>query len=141
MASSARTNADADTSKATFVWTVTHGSYTCQMPSPTDALAADGASHSYTLTLTTALSTLSLHDALPISSINPAKGDTVTVTVTPNDGSDDGTAKAASVTIVNTAPVASTPSFSPLRPEAHESQSASDDLPVAGADLGKATIY
>src|SRR5438067_736954 len=109
-ASSVLTDADADTSKATFVWTVTHGSYTCQVQSTKIGRASCREREYDSVTPGRSNTDSNCTGTGFPTSINPAKGDTVTVTVTPNDGSDDGTAKAASVTIVNTAPVASTPS-------------------------------
>src|SRR3712207_7126247 len=62
-------------------------------------------------TATTEIYTLSLHDALPIFDVsvvgNGDKGDVITVTVTPNDGSVNGTEVSDSATVVNSAPTRS----------------------------------
>jgi hypothetical protein len=106
-ASSTLTDADGDTVKGTFVWKVQTGDDTCEVRSHTTAFAATGSVHSDSLDLSASHSATNCTGTAPFpTSINPSKGDTIHVFVTPNDGTVNGTTKTNSVAVANSAPTA-----------------------------------
>ena len=73
---------------------------------------------------------------------NGDKTDVIRVRVTPNDGTVDGTAVTSDpVTIINTAPVATTPSFSPSPPTTKALLTGSTTITDADFDTVKVATF
>ncbi|MFM7148315.1 MAG: peptidylprolyl isomerase [Gemmataceae bacterium] len=92
-----RTDPDGDPVKLTYVWKV------------------NGVAVKTTSNTSTTNDTLDLGQVYN-STINPGKGDVITVEVTPNDGLLDGTLATATATIANSAPVITAINFNNLNP-------------------------
>ena len=105
-ASTTTSDAEGDNVSVSWVWKVTRGANTCQVATDGSAAAAPG-TRSVSLDLSQSYATSNCTGASPPSSINPSKGDTVTVEATPNDGKLSGTMKSNSVAVVNSAPTVS----------------------------------
>ncbi|MEC7987091.1 MAG: fibrinogen-like YCDxxxxGGGW domain-containing protein [Myxococcota bacterium] len=73
-------------------------------------------------------------DTDTINNYYTTKNDVWTVRVTPNDGFHDGDYTESSVTIANTPPTLSTPSFSPLIPDVSDTVTCSTDVSDADGD-------
>jgi uncharacterized repeat protein (TIGR01451 family) len=106
--STVASDADLDTVKVTFVWKITRGAVTCQLDSPiTDSLTASGSTHSNSLDLSTTHTTSGCVGGSLPASVNPSKGDVITLEVTPNDNTVNGTTQSAQVTIGDSTPTIS----------------------------------
>ena len=132
-------DADGNTVKVTFVWAITRGVNTCQIQTSTDALAASGSTHSNALNLATTFSTSSCTGASPPATINPSKGDLLTLTVTPNDNTVNGASQASSVTVANTLAVA-TVSLNTSSPQTNDTLTATATKTDADGDAVSLTF-
>ena len=72
---------------------------------------------------------------------NGNRGDMITVTVTPNDGTVNGTAVSDTATVANTAPVASNVLLSDTTPTTNQTISVSHDYGDADGDAESGTTY
>jgi hypothetical protein len=134
-ASSTLSDPDAgDTITSTFLWKVTTGGYTCDVRSTPKAAVASGTLVSDSLDLSTSHATSNCSPSLGApASINPAKGNTVAVYVTPTDNhSLSGTQVNSSVVIANTPP--NPGSISGLSPVDEGSQHTYSDTTASDAD-------
>ena len=104
-ASTTTSDPDGDNVSVAWVWKVTRGANTCQVKTDSSASAAAG-TRTVSLDLDQAYPTSNCTGASPLATINPSKGDTVTVEATPSDGTATGTMESSSVRVANTAPVA-----------------------------------
>ena len=134
------TDADGDSSTVTFLWKVSRAGNTCDVRSFTESTGtASGSTHTDTLNLGISHTATNCTGA-PLVTINPSNGDVVTLTVTPNDGTVDGAPKTNTVTIANTAPVATTPSFNPASPHTNDLLDGSTLVTDADGDSSTVTF-
>ena len=103
-ASTITSDADGDQISVAWIWRVTRGANTCQIKTDSSALAAAG-TRTVSLDLSQSYATSNCTGASPPASINPSKGDVVTVEATPTDTPGlAGTMRSNTVTVANTAP-------------------------------------
>lgn len=129
-ATATKNDTDGDTVTLTYVWKVTKGNSTCTIKTTS---ASSGLTDTLALSSSFNTSGCTGSDLTNGTSYSPSKTDVVTVEVTPNDGTDNGTMVSDTATIANTAPTA-TVSLNTATPQTNDTLTATATKADADGD-------